>query len=107
MRGAHTISKQVIAFLLLGIFISIHAVKMLHTHNNAVASHLSFDGDMVEKKGDCNICDYHLTKDAAVVINHFELQPLHYVKVSKPFYKPHPFTSIGLYYADRGPPAVA
>jgi hypothetical protein len=97
----------VIAFLLLGIFISIHAIKMLHTHTNTVATFHSFDGDQVEKKGDCSICDYHLTKDAVPFANFFEWQPLEYVKVSKPFYKHHPFTSIGLYYADRGPPALA
>jgi hypothetical protein len=107
LKKASYISKQVIAFLLLGIFVSIHAVKMLHTHTDTEAAQLQFDGDLIEKKGGCNICDYHLTKDAVTVASSFDLAQLHHANVSSSFYKRHPFSSIGLYYADRGPPATA
>lgn len=93
--------------MLLSIFLSIHVVKAMHTHTVASATNLSLEEVHVEKMTDCNICDYHLSKEAMVASFHVHNKRTLPCNNFIPFYKTHTPSSIGLSYADRGPPQTA
>lgn len=107
VKRASVIWPQVIAFLLLAVFTTIQSAKVMHTHAATVTTHVSFDGDTVDKTGDCSICDYQLSKNAALPTIYFDIQKPECYPVSFPLYQYSAITSIGLHFSDRGPPALA
>ena len=78
----------------------------MHTHTVASATNLSMDDERIEKMTDCNICDYHLSKDAVVTSLYVQSEHTIWANNYVLFYKTYTPTSIGLSYADRGPPAT-
>jgi hypothetical protein len=101
------IQKQLTAFFLLVVFLFIHAVKVLHAHERNTSTCQEWSVSKVVEKGHCSICDYHFTKDAhndfiIIELFHKQLPTLYFIS-----YQSRKTSSIGLNYADRGPPAIA
>src|SRR3712207_988116 len=108
MEGPKNIVRLVAAVLLLGLFMTVHVAKALHTHTGASTFTKLADGkETIQSSKDCATCDYHFTKDSSSEIISFELvEPTAYQQLFF-FYKSYLFASIGLHYSDRGPPAFA
>lgn len=106
MNKIVTIQKQVLALLLLGVFLFIHIGKSMHTHEISVLAEKSFPTEQVSKSNDCPVCDFHFTKDAEHEVKTNELsQPLP-VAIQHTAFQSRHTASIGLSYSDRGPPAL-
>lgn len=108
MKSPRHILRLVTAVFLLGIFISIHVAKALHTHSIvSTVSKLADETEKVQASSHCATCDYHFTKDSYSETATITLiTPQLYSPVSL-FYKSYISSSIGLHYSDRGPPALA
>ncbi|HEX2536512.1 MAG TPA: hypothetical protein VHK69_22370 [Chitinophagaceae bacterium] len=107
MNRKRTIQKRLTAMLLVVLFLFIHVGKVLHRHETGARSHAYPAAAQWEKGGDCAVCDYHFTKDADLALS---LPPLPAPQYSSTFlihYQKASVASIGLPYADRGPPARA
>jgi hypothetical protein len=103
-----TIQKQVTAFFLLAVFLFIHAAKVLHSHESNAASCQEWNATtLLEKSSHCSICDYHFTKDAHNDVVQIVLTPKQQPSLYFISYQSRKTSSIGLNYADRGPPVIA
>jgi hypothetical protein len=96
-----------LAGCLLAVFSFISLLKLFHSHDNASTSCIYTHVHQAEKAVNCSVCDYHFAKDAEHVFSAHaapgEQAPLVYL-IS---YQSRAASSIGLGYADRGPPAIA
>jgi hypothetical protein len=101
------IKKQFIAAGLLVVFMFITVVKLFHSHDTHFAPHSSSHLEQVVKDADCSICDYHFTKDTDFQNATFASQMAEVPRVVPVFYQSRTTSSVGLNYADRGPPALA
>lgn len=64
--------KKTSAILFLTLFVMVHAVKALHTHEIALACHHHQpDNSDADVKADfsCSICDFHLAQDSDAVVS--------------------------------------
>ena len=96
------------AVVLLGIFVFVHVAKALHTHSIVSSiSKLADETEKVQTSSHCATCDYHLTKDTYYETASFELKEAPPYQPVYLFYKSYLFSSVGLHYSDRGPPALA
>ncbi len=100
--------RLVTAVLLLGIFMSVHIAKALHTHAvTSTISKFTGAGEKVQAASDCATCDYHFTKDSSSQTATIALIPNQYYAPVFLSYKSYLASSIGLHYSDRGPPTQA
>lgn len=106
MKNKSTIQKQVLAACLLAVFLLITGAKLFHTHGAAGHTADSSYTEQVAKGGDCQVCDYHFSKDTDHLRDVFTpAKPL--ALSSKDIsYESRTASSIGLSYSDRGPPAL-
>ena len=102
-----TIKKQGIAFLLMAVFLFIHAGKLLHNHEQRFTAENSLTSEQVAKSADCSVCDFHLATDADGDVSFVTLSKHRLIKPQPFSYQSRTSTSVGLRYADRGPPAFA
>ena len=107
VKRVSVIWPRVIAFLLLAVFTTIQSAKVMHSHKATVTTHISYDGDTVDKSTDCAICDYQLAKNAELQTIYFDILKPECLHVAFPLYQYSVITSIGLHFSDRGPPALA
>jgi hypothetical protein len=106
-RNTSILKKQIIASLLLAVFVSIQITKAVHTHDSTDCSSLFSAKVQVQKSNDCSVCDYHFTKDTFLHTSFLETQPKVYVNRYYNSYQSRVTSSIGLTYTDRGPPVIA
>jgi hypothetical protein len=102
-----TIKKQLISGCLLAVFLFISIVKISHTHETIDATNFPNTIEHVETSSSCSICDYHFTKDADFEVPIFILAKPQTFLVTYTSYQSRITSSIGLNYADRGPPALS
>lgn len=101
MIGKTSIQKQLFAALLLVVFLFIHVVKIMHTHDRKCTVDVSCVTTEVLKSTDCPICDFHFCKESIDVKNE-DLVTFHFAfPLFYPPYQVAPSTSIGLNYSDR------
>jgi hypothetical protein len=101
-----TIKQKLIAGCLLALFLFITISKLLHSHDALSDAQVS-GIEKVEAKSACPVCDYHLAKDVAFETTTFPLEKLQAPSSHFIFYQTRGSSSIGLSYADRGPPSLA
>ena len=64
--------KQLVAFFMALLFISVHAVKLHHTHNIVQSlSKLSASNAVVSADTDCAVCNYHFAKNGSLPFQQF------------------------------------
>ncbi len=100
LRG-NNINKAASAVMLV-MLLFIHSVKLLHSHD---ASHDGQRTEVVKPTADCNICSYHLSKDADAVVYFSVSTPQEDRKVfntRKILFERHSFYSA---FENRGPPS--
>jgi hypothetical protein len=103
VKRKKTIIKKLLAFSGLVLFLFIHVAKAVHKHDKNGVKFSS--GTKVHLSTDCPICDYHITKDADLPTE--DLLPekeTHFTCYHNTYFS-RLTSSIGLSYADRGPPA--
>lgn len=88
------------------VFLFIHVAKAIHKHERPG---ITFSFQLkVQKSSDCPICDYHIAKDGDLPVVLFSpaqnMLPGCYQIIP---YQSQLISSIGLSYADRGPPVLA
>ena len=108
MGRNRTILQYVTALLLLVVFLAVHVGKALHTHNAVeTAINISIETKHTINSPDCSTCDYQLTKDSDLdfytITVSIEQEPILHIIT----YQSRHTASIGLCYADRGPPSIA
>ena len=107
-KSPRHIVRLATAVLLLGIFMAVHVAKAAHSHSIvSTVSKLAAATETVQESNDCATCDYHFTKDSYGETASIAFISTDFYSPVFPFYKSHAFTSIGLHYSDRGPPAIA
>lgn len=101
--------RKTVAVIFLLLFVFIHAVKALHTHDFTIAPANSTNKNATAVKADfyCAICEFQLAKDCDTEIPVLTLSaPVHFVQVyynySISSTDAPPVTSVV-----RGPPAIA
>lgn len=107
MNAKSTIQKQLLALLLIGVFLFIHVGKAFHSHELLGNTDNVCQTGQVSKSNDCSVCDFHFTKDTEhqiITVNTEHPTP---ILVQHAFLQSRKASSIGLSYADRGPPAIA
>lgn len=96
-----------IAVFLMAVFVFIHVAKVLHSHeNSAIACIESKAIAQVEKWNDCDICDFHFTKDSNHTVASYQLKLTQTFPIQHVLFQSRVSSSVGLSYSDRGPPAV-
>jgi hypothetical protein len=106
MDKTSILQKQVIAFLLAGVFFFLHVGKVLHTHEAGIAAEETSGTSQVSNNADCSICDYHFSKDAGQQTFSIETSQPVFNSVEPSLLQSRIISSIGLNYPDRGPPAL-
>ena len=106
MNPKATIKRKLIAACLLVVFLVITVVKLFHSHEASGAVNYSLDIQQIEKSSECSICDYHFTKDTDYSVVAFAPKSPEFISVTQICYESRITSSIGLSYADRGPPAL-
>ena len=91
---------------MLAVFLVITVVKLFHSHEALGAVNYSSGIEQVEKSSDCSICDYHFTKDSDYTVVEFATKTPEFISFIQICYESRITSSIGLSYADRGPPAL-
>lgn len=105
VKGRYTIqSKRIAALLLMVIFIVIQIGKTLHTHSHSTQLFPNHAAGEVKQSGDCQICDFHLTKDCDGESAIIEAYVMKAFPTLCSYFLSFLTASIGLIYADRGPP---
>jgi hypothetical protein len=102
-----SIKQKLIAACLLAVFLLITGAKLFHSHGALGAANYSLGIEQIEKSSDCSICDYHFTKDADFSVIKFAPESIHFISYIHICYESRITSSIGLSYADRGPPALS
>jgi hypothetical protein len=98
--------KQTVAVIFLSLFVFIHAVKALHTHDLSITS-ASDKTTALKADFYCAICDFQLAKDFDIEIPALTFfTPVHFIQVYYNYtisaHAAFPVTSVV-----RGPPAIA
>jgi hypothetical protein len=106
VRPKATIKRQLISASLLAVFLVITCVKLFHSHGALGETNYSMDIEHIEKNTDCSICDYHFTKDTDDSVETFASNNPEFICFTSICYESRITSSIGLSYADRGPPAL-
>jgi hypothetical protein len=108
MKRKRTIIRCLTALLLLVVFLAVHIGKALHTHNVVIATEkVSTEAKHTIAAPDCSICDYHLAKDSAIDFSIVAVATVQEPVLHIMSYQSRHTASIGLSYADRGPPSKA
>lgn len=102
-----TIRQQLTAGFLLAVLLFISVARLLHSHDTTPPAAFSGQAVQVSASAECAVCDYHFTKDT----DHHEIG----LAIETPLpvtsfnccYQSRTTSSIGLNYADRGPPSLA
>jgi hypothetical protein len=103
--------KTVISFLLLGLFIAIHVVKVFHSHAFILTPISNCEdklqGYVIKSDESCAVCDFHFSKDTVHTRKVFSLgtseypAPCNFINTAFTV-----ITSIGSVATDRGPPTL-
>jgi len=101
-----TIKRQLIAGCLLLVFSFIIAAKLFHSHETITTTNVSSHIEGVEKSSDCAVCDFHFSKDADAAYQYVFEPVLPFNSTFLVSFQSEDASSIGLSYADRGPPAT-
>ena len=107
VKRSSSIRRTFSALALLLVFLFIHAVKAVHTHDNLSQVKIGKDLLQFDKSSDCAICDYHFTKEALASFPEFQTTLLEHTTSHPVLFQTEPTSSIGLSFSDRGPPARA
>jgi len=105
MFKKESILKQFIAGCLLLVFVSIHWSKLLHVHDHdKLLNKHSTCSTVLEKKASCAVCEYHLITEECINGDIVPKPAVAYYTPSFCFRSVQTVSSVGLSYADRGPP---
>jgi hypothetical protein len=100
-------ARQFAAALLLLVFVFIHLGKALHIHRHSVQQYRTEAAQEFKVANDCAVCDFHFSKDGdPVPVAITFAAPVGFSNFTC-CYQSFNTASIGLVYADRGPPASA
>ncbi len=98
--------KKIIATLLLGTFVFIHAEKILHEHSYKTDSEFQKKKQPLHLDNNCKICDFQLGADVDVQLEIIS-SPFNYpVSTDIGFLLKHYFNNTPSRLTERGPPAI-
>jgi hypothetical protein len=98
--------KEIVSVLLITVILAIHAIKLIHCHEQAKPADLTIQTDKVSTADACLICDYHFAEDAEYIFSFILVVNQPESILYSILYKSQTIASIGLHYSDRGPPAL-
>jgi queuine/archaeosine tRNA-ribosyltransferase len=105
VNGRYTIqSKRIAALLLMVIFVFIQVGKTLHTHSYSYQCFPYNAAQEIKQSADCQICDFHFSKDCDGERAFIEADVIKEFPILCSYFQSFLTASIGLIYADRGPP---